>query len=494
MAKNQEEKDTFELETEDTTPTPSTDAEVDIDLQLGADAEETAAPTSEEKAAEEVKPKKKSTAKSTAAKTAKTAKAAKTAEDKEAIAEKIAIDEADKAVKRTARSKKSAAKAAEEAEPAAEPELEFEQEAEEEPVEEPVESEGELAEEKPVLTRAQRDAERRKRLDDKLKEEAIEPAAIDAKNAFQATWASLRSANNRKLIIRGVISGAHKAEDSDDVICDVLYNNVRISIPFSEYFRKNPLNMENVNLSSKRGREEYVSRQLAFIGKHFGLSIPFIITEMKAGDEHDVQTNYQVKASRAAALKIEEKLYYNARNGKEPILQVGSVADAVVTSVSVHSIAINLGGVDSTIRTANLTYRYLPTPESIENLYKVGQKLKVQIMEIREKSDGTHEISVSPKPVERALAIQKFGTLIVENANAVGVITQIKESRKGGNRIFCKLFLEGYEVPAISYAFPVNQLGHIPSVGDKVKVTVKDFNKAGLVIVSCKGYVSNWVQ
>ena len=87
---------------------------------------------------------------------------------------------------------------------------------------------------------------------------------------------------------------------------------------------------------------------------------------------------------------------------------------ATITSVSIHGVAVVVGGVDTRIPMRLLTFRYLLDARTA---YHVGQELLVYVNKIETLPNGRHEIEVSAKQAELQSARMRQKLLPRRNFN-----------------------------------------------------------------------------
>ena len=156
------------------------------------------------------------------------------------------------------------------------------------------------------------------------------------------------------------------------------------------------------------------------------------------------------------------------RDGK-PVLTEGSIAEATVVTVGQHSVFANVQGIDTSIPIWQLTYRYV---EDAASMYKRGQKFNVLIKRIEYDNDGrVSNIFVSAKEPEKDEFRPNLKNLSAK-ALTIGTITSIRESRNTPGKTIVSLFLDSFEVPAVSSFVRIDTMAEPPMTGDKVLFSV----------------------
>lgn len=332
-------------------------------------------------------------------------------------------------------------------------------------------------------TRRTRDARRTAGTDlsDGIREGLQGRELTQNRTGFSAVWMGMDNAYRRGRILDGVISGVEERERDGRsmVLLSVLYmDKIKVLIPFEQIYRTNPIT-QNVDLSSEQGRYDYVARQKAMAEKLYGLTTPFVLTEMYL-DKDSLQ--YYAIASRAEALKLIEARNFDKDGSGHRRLEEGMMVDAVITSVGDYSVAVNVGGVDTRIRVPQLTYRYISGPDVLRQMYHVEDKLKVYIDSITDEEDGSHSVRVNARRWELEDAKSRQGLLSLGD-QCIGTVTGVFESSRNKGSVQILLYLDQYKIPASSNSISPNRLGLYPQVGDTMRVTVSGFNDNGFVYV-----------
>lgn len=320
------------------------------------------------------------------------------------------------------------------------------------------------------------DARRKKEEKDKRNEE---------KRRILSVRSQVQSAKRSGTILEATILGVSevKTPAGNKVFVFANYENaVKVMIPFEELYRKNPLdlNMGDINNSA-----EYLKRQKIFAEKLIGLTIPFLV---KGWSDDEDDEEFAAYGSRSDALKIIEKSNYDPRSDGSVVIKVGSLVDAKITAVSKWSIAVNVGGIDTTLSVRNLTYRFVNDSMDINRMYHVGETISVEVIRITIDENGDRSIVVSAKRGELADVRRKQRYLMPSiGERCLGVITAITTPTKSPSKsIVILLFIEGYNMPAVSGGLGISSLGYIPKLGDKVRVTVTGISDNGVVYVKCR--------
>lgn len=294
----------------------------------------------------------------------------------------------------------------------------------------------------------------------------------------------LQMAQRQNRLLEANVIGVSTLRQQDKAVVFVTANyenRVKVMIAFDDMYRENPLDMTTVNPDS----DDYLTRQRTFCEKLFGLTIPFMIKQV-ATDKNN-PSNFIVVGSRKAALKVIEHRNYDENANGKTLIGKGSMVDATVTSVSRYSIGMNVGGIDTTVPVRLLTFRYVDNPSTLSSMYHVGDTVTVEVTSVKTDEDGNHSIVVSARNGELADVKRKQQYLAPSlGEHCIGTITAIRPSKNNNNSIAIALYIDGYEMPAVSSAFSFTSLGYFPKLGDKVRVTVTGIAENGFAYVRCR--------
>ena len=73
------------------------------------------------------------------------------------------------------------------------------------------------------------------------------------------------------------------------MIIALVEGRYKVSIPFDEFYQKNPIDMATVNMETKAGREEYVNRCATMAAKLYSLNVPMVITTIQVDESTDAE-------------------------------------------------------------------------------------------------------------------------------------------------------------------------------------------------------------
>lgn len=314
---------------------------------------------------------------------------------------------------------------------------------------------------------------------------------------FLAAWAAMEAAMRTKRIVHGIITGVEEkstegtamAGENRRAICIavMLDNGFKVTIPFSEMFRSNPIDMNTVDLTTNEGRDDYVHRQKAMAEKLYGNNIPLLITYMDISDVGK-HKDFAIAGSRRMALQIIEKANFFPDKHGITNIEEGDFVDASIFSVGPNALTVNVAGVDAKLPKYYLTYKYISDlRDKVKSGYEVGGTVKVKITAIKIGEDGCVNLGLDARDVELEVAKRRQGLLPI-NTEVVGVITSIRGAAKDKSQIVCMAYLPYYEMPVIIKRMPPANIGREPIDGDEVRLTISGYNDAGFALATCRGF------
>ena len=321
--------------------------------------------------------------------------------------------------------------------------------------------------------------------------------AREERERFLSGWSSLQTAMRRHSIVNGVVSGVEIREvvGGDGTSVDLVLLSImvdggyKVLVPFDEFYQYNPIDMQTVDLATSAGRRNYTRRRRALAEKLYELKIPMIITDMKMNDpDENGSYDYAIVGSRRRALDIQEMQAFGRTRNGGPMIKEGDMLQATITSVSVHTVAVVLGGVDVRIPMWHLTYRYLLDART---QYRVGQTLWVYVREIKELENGHHQMSLDARVMELQAAKAKQKLLPI-GSSTLGVITAVRHvdpnAQHPEGSLNITAYLKMFDMPAVVRGLPPSYLGREPVSGDELRLIVRGYSRLGFVVADCHSF------
>lgn len=335
-------------------------------------------------------------------------------------------------------------------------------------------------------------------LRDARQREAERLIARQERERFLAGWSALRTAMRRHSIVNGVVSsveirhvgGPDEVAEDLVLLAVMLDGGYKVLVPLEEFYQENPVDMRTAtDLDTAEGQRELTRRKRALAEKLYELQIPLIITDMEMNDrDENGAYDYAIVGSRRKALDIIEMQNFGSPRGGNQVIKEGDMVPATITSVSIHGVAVVVGGVDTRIPMRLLTFRYLLDARTA---YHVGQELLVHVNRIETLPNGRHQIEVSAKHAELQSARMRQKLLPI-GTSTLGVITSVRPAPSNpdvpAGRLNITAYLKMYDMPAIVRGLPVAYLGRPPIAGDEVRLVVLGFTPAGFVVADCRSF------
>ncbi len=325
------------------------------------------------------------------------------------------------------------------------------------------------------------------------KEREAERIAHTSENQkFYAGISGLQEAQRRKKIMRGEVAAVEalsaagtgvEAQRKIVMLSIMVEGRFKVMIPFEEFFRDNPIDMDTVDLKSPEGLVSFNRRQRQLAEKMWGATVDFLVTNVIVKSPND----YSIAGSRRQALEILEKRNYISADGGAPYISIGDTRPATILSVGQYNLFTNVGGVDVSIPLRDITYRYVT---NLASEFRVGEALTVEIMNVKQRPrDGRVELEVNAKAAElrEAKERQKSG-IISEGTVTLGIITSIRQSRTKANKIVIHAYLPYFNMPAVVRAMDPSALSIAPQAGDEMRLRVIGFAESGFVLTVCHGF------
>lgn len=266
----------------------------------------------------------------------------------------------------------------------------------------------------------------------------------------------------------------------------VMYSSqVRVLIPFEEMFHQNPVDLSRIDFQKRVETEQYLRRQRSIIAGMNFLEVPFLVTSCRVNGRYDDE-DYEVRASRANALKLIRSRSYSAENPR--CIRKFGLYEAQISRVNRRSISVVLGGAERVIQLDKLTYRYIMDSDDLRKVYRVGAMIPVVVLDIIQK-DGDIQIDLSARHAEMEFSKAKQGTVLRIGDFTTGTITRVSTVKDEQNRprMIIYAWLDLFDMPAIATGIHPTSLGKYPLPGDIGRFEVVRFSFNGMTNVSCIG-------
>lgn len=322
--------------------------------------------------------------------------------------------------------------------------------------------------------------------------------ANEMREKFYSGWAQIQAAMNAKLVLTGEVVSVYTKWKEDPntelsyplvFVTALLDKMFKVSIPFSELFSSEALDMSTVDLSTQLGIRKYARRQQTMAAKFVGVEISFLVTHMDDVRDCTIEDHF-IAGSRKAALEKERRQnFFPSRRGTPARIKRGDDVEATIIGVANHSIRVCIGGLDVSIPMFRLTFKWVPDAVVA---FAPGQKVKLRITDLETTDDFKVKLQASMKPLEREAAILRSG-FVNPGMQVRGIITAIVsvdefgnpkeklEKASSGGRIEANAWLPGLAMPARITGFPPFRYGTYLRTGDEVLLSVNRMDERGLI-------------
>lgn len=296
-------------------------------------------------------------------------------------------------------------------------------------------------------------------------------------------WSDMQGAMSHGRILKGKVSGVRNVNNR--VYAVVMFSEMYlVLIPFQNFYVEDPIRANAAGAASDADRANIMQRQTAMLEKHYGYETPFVVTRMEREDNDA----YIILGSRAAALVRRAHENFTPGENGEAVMRPGEIVPAVVTSIAEHSIAVNVGGVDTRVRASDLTFRYAPSGEKILENYAVGMTIPVMLMGVKKTANGNWACQISRRRVEMEEAKVRHHLFNTPGDLTSGIVTGRYFNAKTGWS-YLRLYLDAYDLPAVTTTIPKRPNGEYPAVGESYRVAYRGYNEeTGVTMVQLRGY------
>ena len=190
-------------------------------------------------------------------------------------------------------------------------------------------------------------------------------------------WHEIHNAYRTRRILTGMFGGVESLENGN-TIGVVYYKEQRIVIPIKEMMFELP-DILGVKLSA------VIERQQRILGGMLGAEIDFVVRGIDSKQR-------SVVASRREAMLMKRRIFYAGTNSEgQPHIHVGRIVQARVIAVAEQAIRIEVFGVECSIRSGDLSWDWVG---DARELYSIGDRILVKILEIKRHDDGSISIKV----------------------------------------------------------------------------------------------------
>ncbi len=333
--------------------------------------------------------------------------------------------------------------------------------------------------------------DRRAVLREKIDGERARNIHRSLRERMDAEWDMLSTAMNRKSIVHGIVSGVEELNLKGRptiFVAIMMGSSLKVLIPFSELYMEYPIDLSTVNITTTEGYRSYVKRQRQMAEKLYNLDMDFCVTNMARGESNN-PGDYLIIGSRKMALSILEHAHFFPRSNGTTLVNEGDFVDGMITSVSMHALALNIFGVDVRIPLRLVSFRYIT---DLQDYFVPGDTLRVKIKSIEKyKLDNEEHVRLLVSGLDNELEEAKDRQYLVPvGAHVLGVITSIRKSKKDPSKIVILAYLDNYELPVRVQSLTTSNFGYLPQSGDTIRIEIRGHADSGYVMGNFKGFVS----
>ena len=222
-------------------------------------------------------------------------------------------------------------------------------------------------------------------------------------------WHEVHNAYRTRRILTGAFGGVENL-DNGNSIAVVYYKEQRIVIPLKEM-------MIEISDAYDMLPNSVISRQQRVLGGMLGAEIDFVVRGIDSKQR-------SVVASRREAMLIKRRIFYAGTNSEgQPHIHVGRIVQARVIAAAEQAIRIEVFGVECSIRSGNLSWDWVG---DARELYSIGDRILVKMLEITHNDDGNISISVDIKSITKDTGRENLKKCRVQGKYA-GKVTTIRK-------------------------------------------------------------------
>lgn len=287
-----------------------------------------------------------------------------------------------------------------------------------------------------------------------------------------AAWYALQSAMYRHDIMIGNVASALVKDGIAfaGVVMDK-YPDAIIYIPFDEFYReivmRNAAELKHLGKGQSEA-EVSLNRQIGILRHAVGAVIPFIITNMASDQHEDGTTTSVIVASRRAALAVIEKRNYGTNANGTRRINEGDLISGRIVSVGRYGMRANFGGVDTEVKLAQATHRFV---SSLLDIFAPGDAINAVIREIKQNEDGGIVLGVDCRAAERAQNMHR-ANLAPTGSVVTGTITSSTPDKLNPGLSTLHAYIDSLGLPCVIRRLSSATLGHDVRNGDRAVIVI----------------------
>jgi len=223
-----------------------------------------------------------------------------------------------------------------------------------------------------------------------------------------AIWHELKNSQITGSHLTGTLGKVERLENGV-IITVVDYKGQRIAIPLRE--------MElNLHRPAGQSDDEYTERSMRVLNRMMGADIDFVVRGITdTGEERAA-----VASRRAAMFRLRKRYYLTMSSGKAQVYP-GRIVQARIVAVSRLAIRVEIFGVETSIRSSDLSWGYIT---DCRDSYFVGDCVQVRIIDIEGDTPDELRVKADIKSLTENTTHKKLLALKPQT-NCIGNVTDV---------------------------------------------------------------------
>jgi len=288
-----------------------------------------------------------------------------------------------------------------------------------------------------------------------------EETSFDARLSARVGISVFTDAFKRGTILNVTIAGV---EEEQGVVYWTCYEgNIVVRVPCSDSFMTLP-----GDLMESSGTHT-LQRQMQFLSKSIGLTIPVVITDFVA----DPLGGFTATGSRTTALAKIRNSYFGPFANRH--VQEGDTVQAQIITIGAHLCYVTVCGLDIEVKKHMLTHRYIADASSS---FCVGQNIRFRVTRLIAEKGQRPQMELDARPIELEEFSKVIKLRVKPGQRCVGTITAIRRMNKSDNNVIVNLFLDHINAPAFCKTVRLTTWGGI-TIGSRVLFEVIGIASSG---------------
>ena len=329
---------------------------------------------------------------------------------------------------------------------------------------------------------------------------------IDYEQKLAGIWGMLNEAMVKQKIVTvkitsvsvvDVPSNLNSEYETACMLHATFMDEFRITIPAKDVYidksivyKTSGVDFSKYDLSTKKGRADYVEAEKRMLYKLIELETPVVIKEMIAGEKDRKFIDYEIYGSRAAALsRIVQNNFKLRGKEKKALINEGDTILCKICSVSAEALQVNVGGIDMPLKLSDLTHEWIKDVVAFQKTFHVNDDLKITIKRLeRDEKGNLKGIAISGKDHELAEFGKRIDRLGLLNRGSIeSTATVVSMKPLDGGKVWLALWFDTYKVAGVAPNVPLDNYYHTPMPGEKVRVRIKNKMPDNRLYCICTG-------